>query len=132
MSKETASVDISPQTLKEWLDRGEVYLVDVRPPGMYEAEHIAQARPIPVARLTMAELGPHDGKKLVMQCQIGVASVRACHQLRAQGWQGELFNLAGGITAWKAVGLPTESDAREGGGARSCLSKLMGGRDDNR
>ena len=132
MSNQSTYADIAAETLQEWLERDDVYLVDVRPSGMHEAERIAGSRPIPVANLELADLNGVEGKKLVMQCQIGVASVRACHKLRGQGWQGELFNLAGGITEWKKAGLPTEGNGGGGGALRSLISKLPFGRSDQR
>ena len=132
MSHNSTYSDITAETLQEWLEQDDVFLVDVRPTGMHEAERIAGSRSIPVPNLELKDLAGVAGKKLVMQCQVGVASVRACHKLRAQGWQGELFNLAGGINEWKRAGLLTEGNGSGGGALRSLLSKLPFGRNDQR
>ncbi|HSC59036.1 MAG TPA: rhodanese-like domain-containing protein [Gemmatimonadales bacterium] len=82
-------------------------IVDVRSGAEWEAGHIRGARHIPVEELAdrLDEL-PRD-RPLVLQCQTGGRSAVAASVLLARGVPNVL-NLAGGITAWAASGLPVE------------------------
>ncbi len=99
---------ISPQTLKQWLDKGEALLIDVREPAEYEAEHIPGAVLVPLSSVAARALPHAGGKKLVMQCRLGGRSRSACEKLAAENPALEIHNLEGGIAAWTAAGLPVE------------------------
>ena len=100
-------------TLKRWLDNGEAVLVDVREPAEYAAARIAAATPVPLASVCIAALPAAPGKKLVVHCHAGVRSRTACEKLLAEDPNLNVYNLAGGISAWAQAGLPVET----GGGA---------------
>jgi rhodanese-related sulfurtransferase len=98
---------IDPQTAARWLRAGEASLLDVREPQEYAAEHIEAAHLQPLSGVTYAALpAPMQGKKLVVQCHLGGRSARACELLSAERPGIEVYNLEGGIEAWKAAGLP--------------------------
>ena len=106
--------EVDARTLSRWLDAGEALLVDVRPADMFAAERIpgAISVPLPVlARPTLPDPGP---RRLVFQCQVGVASEKAGQKVLEAGWPGDVHHLPGGIRAWKRAGLPVERAA--GGG----------------
>jgi rhodanese-related sulfurtransferase len=106
---ETSPVkDIDPSTLERWLAEREAVLVDVRPPEMFAEEHIAGARSIPLSTLEASALPALDGKRLVFQCKVGISSEKAGRKVLEQGFAGDVFHLAGGITAWKRDGKPVE------------------------
>lgn len=97
---------VSPQTLKHWLDDGSAVLVDVREPAEHRALSIPGARLMPLGRLDAAALPRHG--KLVVHCQKGARGGAGCQRLLAQNPDLEIYNLAGGIEAWAAAGLPVE------------------------
>jgi rhodanese-related sulfurtransferase len=100
--------EVDPRTLSQWLDAGQALLVDVRPADMFAAERISQATSVPLpalARPTVPDPGP---RKLVFQCEVGVASEKAARKMLHAGWPGEVYHLPGGIRAWKRAGLPIE------------------------
>ncbi len=105
------SVDI--RTLKQWLDKGEAVLVDVREPNEHAAESIVGAKLIPIGGLSKASLPECKGKKLVLHCRRGGRGGRACQQLLAEDEGLEIYNLEGGITAWAEAGLPINSGAKK-------------------
>ncbi|HIJ56667.1 MAG TPA: sulfurtransferase [Deltaproteobacteria bacterium] len=94
---------------KQFMDRtsGEAFtLLDVRQPAEYESEHIPGATLIPLPDLgnRIAELDA--GKPTIVYCAIGGRSRVASQMLAGKGFK-EVFNLSGGIKAWrsgKAVG----------------------------
>lgn len=100
--------EIDPLTLKTLLDRGEVLLVDVRERDEYAEERIRGAKLVPLSTFSPDQLAAEKGKPMVLQCLGGGRSARALSVLAQAGFE-RLHNLQGGIMAWKAAGLPTES-----------------------
>lgn len=94
--------NIQAGTLKEWLDKGQVMLIDVREPDEYSFEHIEGAINIPLASASADNLPAAGGKKVVIQCGTGNRSMQACGQIRASQ---TLYNLEGGLQGWKSAGL---------------------------
>jgi rhodanese-related sulfurtransferase len=100
--------EVDAKTLSQWLDADQALLVDVRPPEMFAAERIPHATSVPLptlARPTVPDPGP---RKLVFQCEVGIASEKAGQKLLQTGWPGDVYHLPGGIRAWKRAGLPVE------------------------
>ena len=95
------------KTVKEWYDRNEIVLVDVRETSEFELEHIAGALLLPMSSFD-AEIFPViPGKKVVLHCAIGKRSEAAGKMLLGEGHPGAI-HLTGGLDAWKAAGFPTE------------------------
>ena len=84
-------------------------LLDVRTPEEVRAMSIAGALAIPLGELggRTSELAGYT--KVFVFCLSGGRSARATRLLSESGVPA--VNIAGGITAWKAAGLPTESAA---------------------
>ena len=79
-------------------------LVDVREQDEWNTVHATGARLVPLSELQqrVAEL-PEDSQFLVI-CQSGGRSARATAFLRREGF--DAVNVAGGTSAWQAVGGP--------------------------
>jgi rhodanese-related sulfurtransferase len=98
--------DLTPQRVAELLESGEVQLVDVREPYEWDAGRIPGASHIELERLA-ARSGQIDrDRPVVFQCRLGARSAMATTAFRAAGW--DAYNLAGGIQAWAAAGLPLD------------------------
>lgn len=108
-AQEANTRTVDPQTLNRWLAAGEAVVIDVREEGMHGAERIPGARSIPLATLDPLRLPVAPGQRLVMQCEIGASSAKAARQVAAAS-RAEVYNLGGGIAAWKQAGFPVESD----------------------
>jgi len=109
-------VAVSPATIAEWLDKGDVMLVDVRETKEYDLEHIAGALLMPLSTLE-ADLFPAVADKpLVLHCAIGKRSAAAARMLLKAG-HGRVMHMEGGLTAWKSAGLPIEEAIEEVGEA---------------
>ena len=101
--------NVDPSTLDAWLRSGQAVLVDVREPG-FRQDLIASARSIPYSGLDPAVLPARsDGQRLVLCCEIGVRSAQGAERLLTAGVP-EVFQLAGGVDAWKRAGLPTQTN----------------------
>lgn len=101
--------NVDAKTLKEWLDRGEALVVDVRNPDEYENASIPGTTLIPVAELSKKALPNIRGKKLVMHCQLGKRGGKACEKLLAEDPNLEVYNLEGGISTWISAGYPIKT-----------------------
>lgn len=89
-----------------WIESGEALLIDVRSRREFAGEHIAAAHSLPLDTLpaSLHAMKPPAGKKLIFQCLSGGRSASACAVVDRNF--PESYNLAGGIAAWKAAGLP--------------------------
>ncbi|MHB2169092.1 rhodanese-like domain-containing protein [Alsobacter sp. R-9] len=97
----------TPAQVHERLAQQAITLVDVREPGEYRAERIAGAINIPLSRIAEdARLIP-GGKPIILHCLSGARSGRALGLCARLGLPVEA-HMAGGISAWKAAGLPVE------------------------
>ncbi len=108
-TKSGAVKTVDAKTLERWLAAGDTVLVDVREPGMHAAERIAEARSIPLGSLDAARLPRAPGQRVVFQCEIGGMSRTATERAMAAG-RDDVYNLTGGISAWKDAGLPVLRD----------------------
>lgn len=93
--------EITATELKEKMDAGEdIQLIDVRQPAEYAFAKIEGAKLIPLGEIIerMDEIDPN--RETIVQCKAGGRSATAIQALQRAGFQGELKNLRGGITAW--------------------------------
>jgi rhodanese-related sulfurtransferase/DNA-binding transcriptional ArsR family regulator len=103
------AVDMSE--LVERAERGEVVVIDVRPPEEFAAAHVVGARSVPLSILdeVVATL-PRD-RTVVAYCRgpFCVLADEAVQRLREAGLRA--VRLDGGLPEWRAAGLPVASDA---------------------
>lgn len=103
-----------PRKLFEQIDHYQI--LDVREPFEWDAGRIEGALHIPLAEvMTGGDRGRLDPERPVaVVCKVGNRSELATMMLRARGFDAE--NLAGGMEAWDAAGLPYS--AADGGPGR--------------
>ncbi len=101
-------VDITIQQGKEMIDRGEVFILDVRRQDEYDSGHIRGSTRIPLQDIQGEELAkslneiPRD-KKILVYCRTGHRSALASEILKNNGFK-EVYNMKGGITEWTNAG----------------------------
>jgi len=102
---------VNAQTLQQWLKSSEAVLVDVREVSEHQAEYIQGSQNLPLSTLNLdgANLPKHEGKKLVIHCLAGGRSAMACQQLVCDGTNIDIWDLEGGINAWKSAGLKVKA-----------------------
>lgn len=98
---------VQPGEVEEWLEAGEVLLVDVRETREYEVEHIAGALLLPLSSFDPEFFPEIGGKRLVLHCAVGKRSEAAAKMLVKEGHK-DVRHMEGGMKAWKAAGLPVE------------------------
>jgi len=83
-------------------------ILDVRTKGEYDSGHIYGATLIPVADLPtrIGELAGHVNDEILVYCGSGGRSQTASGILDSNGFT-KVYNMLGGITAWKSAGYPT-------------------------
>ena len=100
--------DLTPQEVARGLDEGRMMLVDVREPNETALERFPGAVVVPLSAFDPSAIANPDGREVVFACRSGRRSVTASLAAQEQGFAYG-SHLAGGILAWKAAGLPTES-----------------------
>jgi rhodanese-related sulfurtransferase/DNA-binding transcriptional ArsR family regulator len=105
----TARDALEPVSRDELIDRtarGDVVILDVRPPEEFAAGHIPGALSVPLDRLdaTLARLPKRA--QIVAYCRgpYCVLAPQAVEQLRAKGYKA--LRLADGMPEWRLAGLP--------------------------
>ena len=101
-------LNIAPADAKVYLETEKPALIDVRTPDEYKAGHIAGALLIdyrgPNFREEMNKLDKNA--KYLIYCRTGVRSGKSLDIMKELGFR-DIHDIAGGITAWTAAGLPT-------------------------
>ncbi len=88
----------------------DAYMLDVRTAGEYKEGTIGQATNISVTELAgkIDSIKADKDKPVVVFCLSGARSGRAATMLVKNGYT-QVYNLAGGMNAWKSAGLPVSS-----------------------
>ncbi|HYA06791.1 MAG TPA: rhodanese-like domain-containing protein [Xanthobacteraceae bacterium] len=100
--------DLTPQEVALGLQQGRIVLVDVREPNETALERFPGAVEVPLSAFDPAVIPDPAGRDVVFACRSGRRSVTASLAAQDRGF-GYGCHLAGGILAWKAAGLPTET-----------------------
>jgi rhodanese-related sulfurtransferase len=98
---------LSPREAKEMADRGEATFVDVREDWEYARDHIPSARHIPLGRIISRPAEAIQQDNVIFVCEVGQRSAVAAEMAAALGKQ-RVYNLEGGMTAWRREQLPVE------------------------
>lgn len=80
-------------------------IVDVRTPEEFASGSLPGARNVPVDKFDQKLRELKKDKPVIVVCASGSRAGRAAAQLRAGGF-GEVYVLAGGVSAWREAGLP--------------------------
>ncbi|MBE0429957.1 MAG: rhodanese-like domain-containing protein [Thermoleophilia bacterium] len=87
--------------------RQDALLIDVREPHEFASSRIPDARHIPLRQITheIESLRQHGDRPIILSCHSGRRSEMVCRLLKKHGFDN-LYNLAGGIRAWRRANLP--------------------------
>lgn len=97
----------SPTEAVLLINRANALVLDVRDDQEFAGGHIADAKHIPAAQLEarINELRRYRDRPLIINCQGGVRSAKACDLLRKHEFS-KVYNLQGGLNAWIQAKLP--------------------------
>jgi len=96
---------VSARELKQKVEAGDSLLIlDVREKEEWEVERIENSLLIPLSELEarMSELENYKTTEIIVHCQGGLRSRKACELLGSHQFE-TLFNLEGGLEAWKQI-----------------------------
>jgi rhodanese-related sulfurtransferase len=82
-----------------------VQIVDVRTPAEFGGGSLPQARNLPLADVAQRATELKKDQPVIVVCEAGRRASLAAVKLRSAGI-AEVFILAGGMSAWRAAGLP--------------------------
>jgi rhodanese-related sulfurtransferase len=107
---------IPPHDAVRLMNQGAL-LLDVREAAQYEAGHIGEARHLPLKEVagSAESLKKFRDKPVVTYCDSGMNGGVAARELRKLGFS-KVFNLRGGLNAWRHENLPVIRSAKAAGG----------------
>jgi rhodanese-related sulfurtransferase/DNA-binding transcriptional ArsR family regulator len=99
---------VDEAALRTRVRKGEVTLLDVRPPEEFAAGHIPGAMSVPLPELAKQLARLPKRREVVAYCRgpYCVLAIEAVKQLRARGFKA--VRLEEGVLDWAALGLPVE------------------------
>jgi rhodanese-related sulfurtransferase len=104
--------NLSPAEAVTLINRSNAFVLDVRDDAEFASGHIADATHIPLADLVarIGELKKYQNKTILVNCQKGMRSAKACDILRKAEFT-QVNNLQGGLTAWLEAKVPVVTKA---------------------
>jgi len=89
------------------INRNHALVLDVRNDAEFASGHIVDAKHIPLDKLAecLTELNKYKDKPILVNCQRGARSAKACEILRKAEFK-QVNNLQGGLDAWLTAKLP--------------------------
>ncbi|NIR58013.1 MAG: rhodanese-like domain-containing protein [Gammaproteobacteria bacterium] len=103
--------EVTPAEATNLTNRENAVMLDIRDPKEYREGHIINAKHVPLGELDrrVKELERYKDRPVVAYCRTGQQSARACALLEKQGFQ-PVYNLKGGIQAWRNAHLPVTKE----------------------
>ena len=103
----SAGNDVSVNEATLLINRKDALIVDVRETAEWSTGHIQNARHLALGQLGkhLSEIDKFKEKPVIVVCARGNRSRSACGTLKKAGFQ-QVFNLSGGVNAWREAGLP--------------------------
>jgi rhodanese-related sulfurtransferase len=101
--------NLTPEDVARGVADGRILLVDVREQNEVAVERYPAAVVVPLSSFDPGAIPDPAGRQVVFACRSGRRSVTASLAAQEQGYPYDA-HLAGGILAWKAAGLDTETD----------------------
>jgi rhodanese-related sulfurtransferase len=100
--------DYSPNEVSRLLADEDIQLIDVREIHEHEAGRIGGDRLIVLGSLSAEAHTIDQGRPVVFYCRSGARSAMATQAFAEAGF--DAHNMAGGLLAWDAAGLPLEPE----------------------
>ncbi len=99
---------LSAQEAKQRVESGELHVIDVREQWEYARDHIPSAALVPLGQIiARPQQALADQDDVVFVCEVGQRSAVAAEMAAALGMKN-VYNLEGGMQAWRAAGLGVE------------------------
>ncbi|HEX5166379.1 MAG TPA: rhodanese-like domain-containing protein [Thermomicrobiales bacterium] len=99
---------IDPRTANARLAAGDLQLLDVRNIDEWNGGHVSGAHNVPVGPLVRGADGLDPNRPVAVMCAAGYRSSLGASALKQRGYD-DVINVAGGMDAWRAAGLPVDA-----------------------
>ncbi len=96
---------LGPQEAIERIKAGELRVVDVREQWEYARDHIPDAKLTPLGQIIARPQEAITADDVIFVCEVGQRSAVACEFAASVGLE-KLYNLEGGMQAWRQQGYP--------------------------
>lgn len=105
--KTAGAAEVGVMEAVNLINRQHALVLDVRESAEFETGHIAEAKHIPLADLaqSLEALKKYQNKPILVNCQRGMRSAKACDILRRAAFS-QVYHLRGGLEAWQTAKLP--------------------------
>ena len=99
---------VTPQAAQQIIaEKKDLLIVDVRNPQELREGYIADSSLIPFWKIAKGQVSLPSDRPLLVVCAVGGRSVVVAKFLNRKGYP-EVYDLQGGIAAWKKAGLPLQ------------------------
>jgi rhodanese-related sulfurtransferase len=99
---------VSPQEAKDLIEnRKDLLLIDVRGQDELQEGYIEGSTLMPLWDIIQGTQRPPKNKPVLLICAVGGRSLALGQLMSKNGWD-EVYNLKGGISAWKEANLPVK------------------------
>ena len=102
---------IDAQTTHDWITQGKAILIDVREADEYVREHIPEAHLVPLSGFNPEDFPKDHDKIAVFHCRSGGRTAASAPRILQSGFR-DVYQLEGGLQAWRKAGLPVNENAR--------------------
>jgi rhodanese-related sulfurtransferase len=105
---------LTPTQATLLINRENAQVIDIRKPDEYAGGHLPDSRNIPEGDFgtRAGEIDKLKDAPVILVCQNGTRSAGLCKQLEKRGFD-QANTLAGGISGWRAAGLPLRKGAKK-------------------
>jgi len=106
------ATSLSPMDAVRTANHDDALVLDLRSENEYQDGHIINSVNIPLGFLEsrISEIQKYKSSPVILVCQSGNRSLQAASTLKKQAFEN-LYNMSGGIMAWKNANLPLESSS---------------------
>jgi len=99
---------LAPKDAVERISSGQLRVVDVREQWEYARDHIPEATLTPLGQIIARPQEAITTDDVIFVCEVGQRSAVAAELAAATGMK-HVYNLEGGMQAWRSAGLPVSS-----------------------
>jgi rhodanese-related sulfurtransferase len=99
---------VSPEQIRDWRNKNEAVIIDVREQNEWDDAHIPGAILLPLSTFDPAQIPDPQGKHLVFHCRSGRRCGMAAEIAVNGGYKGVIKRMDGGFLAWDAAGYEKE------------------------
>ena len=95
---------VSPEQVKDWFDKGNAIIIDVREKDEWDQGRIPGAILVELSNFDTAKIPDSGQKHLVFHCRSGRRCGIAAERMLNNGYRGKIKRMEGGFLSWSEKG----------------------------